>query len=162
MGIFQERTGSDGDRALCRLEKGEEIGYQRIRQLGTKEMLQNLVVARITEGYRIEIVALHEVIKDVGTEHHGLRNLHRGILILIELRMALDDIVEESQAPTLAAQRAFADTGKVGVLIKLHAVEDCHNAQVLHVTILHDGIKDNLAMGIHILQPLPCNILQES
>ena len=95
MGILEQRTGTDGDRTLRCLEEGEEIGYQRIGQLRIEEVLQDFIIAGIAQSYRIEIVAHHELVKDIGTEHHGLRNLHGGILILVELRMALDDVVEE-------------------------------------------------------------------
>ena len=75
--------------------------------------------------------------------------------------MTLDDIVQESKAPTLSAQGSFTDAGKVGILVKLHAVENSHNTEVLHMTILYDGIEDNLSVRINILQFLPGNMLQE-
>ena len=126
-----------------------------------QEVLQNLIVASITQSYRIKIVAHHEFVEDIGTEHHSFRNLHGGILILVELRMALDDVVEEGKSPALSAQRSFADAGKMGILIELHTVEHGNHAQVLHVTVLHDGIEDDLPVGIHILQFLPGDVLQE-
>ena len=95
VGILEQRTGTDGDRTLRCLEEGEEVGYQRIGQLRMEEVLQDFIIAGIAQGYRIEIVAHHELVEDIGTEHHGLRNLHGGILILVELGMALDDVVEE-------------------------------------------------------------------
>ena len=116
-----------------------------------QEVLQNLIVASITQSYRIEIVAHHKFIKDICTEHHGLRNLHGGILKLIELRVTLDDVVEECKTSTFSTQGAFSDTGKVGILVKLHAVENSHYTDVFHVTILHDGIEDNLSVSIYIL-----------
>ncbi len=100
-------------------------------------------------------------VEDIGTEHHGLRNLNGGILILVELRMALDDVVEEGKSPALSAQGSLADAGKVGILIELHSIEHGYHTQVLHVTILHDGIEDDLSVGIHILQLLPGDVLQE-
>ncbi len=93
-------------------KKGEEVGYQRIGQLRMQEVPQDLIVAGIAQSYRIEIVAHHELVEDIGTEHHGLRNLHGGILILVELRMALDDVVEEAKTSALSAQRSLADAGK--------------------------------------------------
>lgn len=96
--ILKKRTGTDGYRTLRGLEEGEEVGYQGIRQLRMQEVLQYLFIAGIAQRYRIKVVIHHECIKDVGTEHHRLRNLHGGILILVELRMTLDDIVEESKA----------------------------------------------------------------
>ena len=104
VGILEQRTGTDGDRTLRCLKEGEEVGYQGIRQLRMQEVLQYLIIAGIAQRYRIEIVAHHEFIEDIGTEHHGFRYLHGGILILIELRMALDDVVQECKTSTLSAQ----------------------------------------------------------
>ena len=161
VGILQQRTGADGDGTLRRLEEGEEVGYQRVGQLRPQEMLQDFLVTGIAQCYRIEIVLLHEGIKNVSAENHGLGNLHRGVAILAELGMALDHVVEEGESPTLSAQRPFADAGEVGILVKLHTVEDCHHAEVLHVAVLHDGVEDDLAVGIHILQPFPGDVFQE-
>ena len=49
----------------------------------------------------------------------------------------------------------------MGILIELHTVEHGNHSQVLHVTVLHDGIEDDLPVGIHILQLLPGDVLQE-
>ena len=159
--ILKKRTGTDGDRTLRCLEEGEEVSYQGIRQLRMQKMLQYLIIAGIAQRYRIEIVAHHKFIEDIGTEHHGFRNLHGGILILIELQMALNDIVEKGKSSTLSAQGSLANAGKVGIFIELHSIKHCNNTQVLHVAILHNGIKDNLPVGIHILQLLPGDVLQE-
>ena len=35
-----------------------------------QEVLQNLIVASITQSYRIEIVAHHKFIKNICTEHN--------------------------------------------------------------------------------------------
>ena len=67
------------------------------------EMLQDLLIRCIAQGYGIEVVLLHELIEEVGTEHHGLRNHHLCILILVEFGMTLDDVIEECQATALAA-----------------------------------------------------------
>ena len=75
--------------------------------------------------------------------------------------MALDDIIKESQTTPLSAQRTFSDTGKVGITVELQTVEYCHDTDILHPTILHNGIEDYLPMGIHILQFMPCDGLQE-
>ena len=161
MGVFQQRRRAHGNGRLDSFEESEEVSNERIGQLGSHEVLENLLVRSIAEGDSPEIVLVHELIEDVGTEHNGLGNLHGSILELIEFRMALDDIVEERQATAFATQRAIANAGKVGIAVELETVEDSHNTNVLHATILHDGIEDNLAMGIDILQLVPCNRFQE-
>ena len=162
VGIFEKRAGTDGYRTLRRLKKGEEVGYQCVGQLCSEEMSQDFVIACIAQSYGIEIVALHERIEDIGTKDNCLRNLNRGIVVLIELRMALDDIVEKCQTSALASQGALTYTGEVGILVELHTVEDSYHTDILHVTILHDGIEDDLSVSIHILQFLPGDMAQES
>ena len=124
-------------------------------------MLQDLLVRSIAEGNTPEVVIVHELVEEVGAQHHCLRNLHGGILKLIQFGVALDDVVEEGQSAALAAQRAIADAGKVGIAVKLQTVEDGHHADILHTAVLHDGIEDNLAVGIDILQLMPGDMLKE-
>ena len=124
-------------------------------------MLQDLLVGGIAQGDGIEIVLLHELVEEVGTEHHRLGDRHLRILILVQFGMTLDDIVKECQSAPLASQRALADTGKVGITVKLQTVEDCHDTNVLHTTILDDGVEDDLTMCIYILQLMPGDLLQE-
>ena len=45
--------------------------------------------------------------------------------------------------------------------VELIPAEKGHHTDILHPSVLHDGIEDNLTMGIHILQFLPCHGLQE-
>ncbi len=75
--------------------------------------------------------------------------------------MPLNDIVEESQSTPFASQRAVADACEVAVRVEAVAAEQRHNTLILHVTILHYGIEDNLAVGINILQLVPGHRLQK-
>ena len=159
--ILKERRGAHGDRRLNGIEEGEEVGYQRVWQLSVHEMLQDLIVRRITECYGIEVVLLHKLIKEVCTEHDGLGDGYLSILIAVQLRMALDDIIEEGQTTALATEGAFADAGEMAVGIKLQTVEHSYHTDVLHATILHDGVEDNLPMGIDILELVPGDVLEE-
>ena len=161
VGVLEQRRRADGDGRLHRIEEGEEVGYQRIGQLGTQEVLQDFLVGGIAQGNAPQVVLVHELVEEVGTEHDGLRYLDGGILKLVQLGMALDDVVQKRQATALAAQRALADAGEVGVAVELQTVEDSHDTDVLHAAILHDGVEDNLAVGVDILQLVPRNGLQE-
>ena len=161
MAVLQERTGTDGDRRLDSIEEGEEVGYQRVGELRTEEVLQDFLVGGIAQGYGVEVVLLHKFVEEVGTEHDGLRYRHLGTLVLVQLGVALDDAVEEGQAAALAAERAFADAGEVGIAVELQAVEDGHHADVLHAAVLHDGVEDNLAVGVNVLQFMPRDVFQE-
>ena len=49
----------------------------------------------------------------------------------------------------------------MGIFVEASAVEDGDNALVLHVSILYDGIEDDLSVCIDVLQLLPGDGLQE-
>ncbi len=161
MAVFQKGAGAHGYRCLDGLEEREEVGNEVVRQLCPQEMLQDDLIGSIGEGDGPQVVVVHEAIKEVGTEDDSLGNLYRSVGELVELRMALEDGVEKSQATTLATQRALADAGKVGIAVELQTVEDSHHADVLHVAVLHDGIEDNLAVRVDVLQLVPGDVFQE-
>ena len=121
-------------------------------------MFQYHAVIGIAQSYVIELVFLHELIEEICTQHHRSWYGHAGILKLVELGMTLNDIIEESKTTALASQRAFTDTGKVAVTVELSTVELCHHTYVLHLSVLHYGLEDNLSVGINILQLMPCNM----
>ena len=95
MGIFKQRRRAHCYRRFHRIEECKEVGYQRIGQLRREEMLQNLLVGQVAEGGCIKVVGVHELIENVGTEHHGLgyHGLHGGEFV--EILVTLDDVVEE-------------------------------------------------------------------
>ena len=78
-------------------------------------MSQYLLVRGIAQCYMVEVVRLHELVEDIGTEHHRLRYHHLGILKLVELGMPLHDVVKECQTTALASKRAVANARKVAV-----------------------------------------------
>ena len=49
----------------------------------------------------------------------------------------------------------------MGIAVELQSVEHCYHTNILHPAVLYDGIKDNLSVGIHILQLMPGNMFQE-
>ena len=160
--VLEQRAGTDGDGTLHGLEEGEEVVDELVGQLRLEKVLQDFLIGSVAQRQVVEIVAVHELVEDVGAEHERLGDSDRDIVKLCHLGMPLDDVVEEGQAASLSAQRALADAGEVAVLVVLVAVELCHHTDILHVAVLHDGLVDNLAVGIHILQLVPGDVLQES
>ena len=49
----------------------------------------------------------------------------------------------------------------MAVGVELQTVEHGHHADVLHLSILHNGVEDDLTVGIDILQLMPSDVLQE-
>ena len=125
-------------------------------------MAQYDIVGSITKRNLVEVVLVHELVEDVGTEDHRAWYGHLNAWQLVHLRVALDDVVEESQTTSLTTERAVADACKVAIGIELAAVEDGNDTYVLHLSILHNGVEDNLAVGLNVLQLMPCDVLEES
>ena len=125
-------------------------------------MLQDLLVRSVAQRDGIKVVLLHELVEEVGAEHHRLRNHHLRLFILIKFRVALDDIIEKRQTTALTTEGTLTDTGKVGIAVEFQTVEDSHNTDVLHPTVLYDGVEDDLTVGINILQLMPGDVLEES
>ena len=161
MAILQQRARSHGDRRFYSVEEREEVGYQRVGQLRAHKVLQYLLVAGVAQCYCPQVVLLHKLVEEVGTQHHRLCYLHLRLLKLVQFWVALYYLVEECQTAAFASQRALADTGKVGVAVKLQSVEHCYHTYVLHTSVLHDGIEDYLSVGIHVLQLVPRHVFQE-
>ena len=159
--VFQQRGRTDGKGRLHHIEEGKEVLHQAVGQLGFEEVAQDDVIVGIGQGYLIQIVGIHKLIEHIGAEHDGLGDGDTGILKLFELRMMLHQIVDESQSAPLASQRTVANTGKVGVSVEAVAPEDCHHSLVFHLTVFHDSLEDDSAVGIHVLQAVPGDGLQE-
>ena len=161
MAVLEQRAAPHGNGRLGGLEEGEEVGNVFVGKLGTQEVAQDVLVGGVAQGHGIEVVGVHELVEHVGTEHHGFGNAHFHALQLVEVGMALDDVVEEGQSAPFSAQRAVADACEVAVGVEAVAVEERHHADVLHAAVLHNGVENNLAVGIHVFQLVPRHRLEE-
>ena len=126
-----------------------------------EESPKYLLVGHIGERDAVEVVALHELVEYVCTQHNGLRDSHRHALKSVEVLVALYYVVEESEAAALAAERPLADACEVAERVEALTVEDSHHALVLHPAVGYDGVVYNLAVLVDILERLPCYSLQE-
>ena len=75
--------------------------------------------------------------------------------------MFLHDVIQKSKASSLAAKRAFAYSGKVAVLVEPLLLEDRNHTPVLHLPVSHNGLKDNLTVGVDILHRRPLQSFDE-
>ena len=161
MRVFQQARRTDGDRRAHHIEEGQEVFHQPFRQAGTEEGIQDHLIGCITQGYLIQVVCIHELVEDVGTEHHRLRDGYRCVVKLLEFRMTLHHVVDEGQTAALASQRTFANAGKVRVAVETVALENRYHPPVLHLAVLHNGFEDHPSVLVHILYRVPRNLLQE-
>ena len=130
-------------------------------QLGLQKTRQNLLIRHVGQSELVEVVGIHELVEHVRAEHHCFRDHHIGIVESVQVGMLHDDMVQESQPAPLSAKGTITDTGEIAVTVETVALEHGHHALVLHPTIAHDGIENNLAMGIHVLQRAPRNVFEK-
>ena len=155
MRIFKKRRRTNGNGRLHHIEEREEILYQTVGQLRFQKIAKNDIIIGIRKSYLIQIVAIHKLVKDIGTEHHCLRNGDTGILKLLKFRMPLHHIVNESQTTAFSTQRAITDTGKIGITVKTVALENGNHSLILHLAVFHNGFKDDPPVSVHILKTVP-------
>ena len=145
MAIFEQTRRTYGKRPVYHIEEGIEVVGQSARQCGCKKMLQYLLIAARRQGYGIELVFLHELVENVGTQHHRAGYLHAHTFEIVEFGIFLYYAVDKRQAASLAAERPLPYAGKIAVMVEAVALEYCHHAAVLHAAIFHYGIKHGLA-----------------
>ena len=150
MRIFQQAGRTDGNRPLHDIEKGHQVLDQPGGQAGTQEIAKNRLVINIIERDGIKLIPFHKLIKDIGTNHDRLRDIDSEVLTL-QTGIALDHRPNESQATSFSAQRALADAGEVAVLVETVLLVNGNHARVLHPSVLHDQVEDQLARLVHIL-----------
>ena len=161
VGIFKQTRRTDGDGCFHGVEEGEEVVNQPVGQLRTKEIAQNDGIRHIAQGHLVKIVRVHKLVEDVRAEHDGLGDGHGGVFKRLELHVTLHQVVDESQATAFASQRPFPDAGKVRIAVKTLLDEFSHDAAVFHLTVFHDGIKDDLPVCVDILVRVTRDALQE-
>jgi len=67
-------------------------------------MFQDILVIPVRQGYGVETVGLHELIKDIGTEHHRFRRGHGEIGVIVQLQVCFHHITNEGQSPALTPE----------------------------------------------------------
>ena len=124
-------------------------------------MRQDLFVGDVRQGDLVKLVVVHELVEDVRAKHHRLGNHDIRVVKGVQVGKLLDDVVQEGQAAPLPAQGAFPDAGEVAETVETVALEHSHHALVLHPPVAHDGVVDDLAVCVHVLQRTPGDVLQE-
>ena len=124
-------------------------------------MCENLLIGDVAESHLIEVVGVHELVEDVGAEHDGLWYADGDAFLLVEVGVPPQEVVDKGEAASLASQTALADACEVAVLVEALALEDSHDALVLHASVGHNGIEYDGSVRIDVLEALPCDALQE-
>ena len=159
MGIFQKTRRTDGNRTFDNIEKRHQVFNQTGGKAGTQEIFQDRFVIHITQCDRIQFVCLHKFVEDVCTDHDRLRNGHSKVIVF-QLGITLYHRPNKRQTPALSSQRTVAYTGKVTIFVEALLLIDCNNTGILHPTVLHDQVENQLARLIHILVVAHIHTLQ--
>ena len=115
--------------------------------MGMKEGFEYLFVGAVAQSNRIKLIDVHELVEDIGTQYHGLRDHGR----CREVFVTGEHTVDEGEATSFSSQRPIADAGEVAVLVETLALEHSHNAMVLHLSVGNNGVEGDLSMCINIL-----------
>ena len=143
------------------MEEGFQVVYESHGQASSQEVGEYLLVADIAECRLVQFVAVHKFVEDISAEHYRLGYHDVYSVDGVQVGVPLEQLSDEGQAASLSAQAAFADACEVAVLVEAFALEDSHHALVLHTSVGDDGVQDDLSVGIHVLQSLPGDVLQE-
>ena len=103
MAVFQQTAASDSDGLVHHLQKGFKVGQQAHGQSGAQELFQNLFIGQVAQCGEVKFVGVHEFVKDIGTQYHGLRNPHMHARLAVQVGMAFQNVVDEGQAASLSA-----------------------------------------------------------
>jgi len=161
MAVFEQRRGADGNWLAYDFKEGHQVVGQSLGEARVEEVAQDFVVGDVAQGHLVEFVCVHEFVEDVGAEDDGLRNHDACVGKLVEVGVPLDDVVDEGDAAPFSAEASVADPGEVGVLVEAVAVEDGDDALVLHAAVGDDGVEDDLAVGVDVLEGVPGDVSKE-
>ena len=161
MGIFEQGRGTDGYGLAHDIEIGLQVADQAFGQPGLQECTENLFVRNVRKRNLVKFVRVHELVKDIRTEHHRFGYHDIRVVERVQFRMLLDDVVQKSQATPFSAQRPFTDTCEIAETVETVAVEHGYHALVLHPAVAHNRVIYDLTMGIHVLERTPCDMFQE-
>ena len=74
MRILKKTGRTDGYRSFHHIEESKEVFHQTVGKFGFQKGSQNGIIIGIAQSQLIKKIRIHELIKDIGTQHHGLGN----------------------------------------------------------------------------------------
>ena len=161
VGVLEQAAGADGDGSVHDVEEGLQVADEPHGEACVEEVGEDVLVGDVAERKLVEVVGVHELVEDVGAEHDGLGDADGDAFLFVEVGVASEQMVDEGEAATFPSEAALADAGEVAVLVEALALEDCHDALVLHPAVGDDGVEDDGAVGVDVLQAVPGDALQE-
>ena len=111
-GVLEQARRADGERRVDPRDQGAEIADVLGRQLGLLEGVGDSVIGEVGVGDLGQVVALHEVVEDVGGEDHRLRNRHLDVGKFFADRAWRAPRPGSGEDRRLAAELAVADSGE--------------------------------------------------
>ena len=159
MGVLENTRRPYGQRPVDHFGQGRQIVAHPFRQPRLEKCLQDNIVGSVAQCKRIQVVIGHELIENIGAEHHRTRNTDGNAIETVALRMLFYYRVDECKATAFAAERSLPDAGEVRVVVKTVLAELRHYSPVFHLAILHNQIEKQAFHCRSLLQRIESMVL---
>ena len=137
--VFQLGGRPDGERLADVADEDAEGFRQVLGQGGGDEFREDLLVGEVRVDDVLEAVLEDEPVEEGRRDHQGAGNQHAHALPLVVQVVALEHLVQEGEAASLAAQRAVAQAGEADGVVVAFGLEAGHHAQPLRHPVAPDG-----------------------
>ena len=154
MRVLEQTRRADGKRSVDHVEERKQIFLYALGELGPLEMFENLLVGGVAERHRVELVGKHELVENIGTEHHSARNHNAQPPEVVAHGIFLYYRVDESETSAFASERTLPYTGEIGVMVEPILPEHSHHAAVFHLAVLHYEVEEKLTDGRSVVDRL--------
>ena len=158
MGVFENARTAHGQGAVHHLCQCQQVVAHPFWKPSFEEGGEDLFVGGVAQGQRVEVVVGHELVENIGTEHHGARYGDGDAVEIVALGMFLDYRIDECQAASFASEGPLSDTGEIGVVVEPVFPELCHHTTVLHLAVFDDEVEEQPFYGRRFLngiEPVP-------
>ncbi len=141
MRVFQKARTPHRQGTVNNLGECFEIVDNAFGQPRLEKRRQNLLVRKIAQSDGVKVVVGHEIIKDVGTQHHCARYRNRNPVEVVAFGMLFDDRIDKRQATPFAAEGTLAYTCEIGIVVEPVLTELRHHPAVLHLAVFDDKVE---------------------
>ena len=137
--VFQLGGRPDGERLADVADKDAEGLRQVLGQGGGDEFREDLLVGEVRVDDVLEAVLEDEPVEESRRDHQGAGDQHAHTLPFVVQVVALEHLVQESEAAGLAAQGTVAQAGEADGVVVAFGLEAGHHAQPLRHPVAPDG-----------------------
>ena len=134
--IFQLRGRAHGKRLVYLPDKHPQGSHQLGGKGGRHELGKEFAVRKVGVYYILKAVLKDKTVEEIGGDGKCPRHQHAHILPLVIQVVLVEYVAQEGQSAGLAAQRAFAQTGKANSVVVSVGIETGHHSESLSHTVV--------------------------